>query len=259
MIMKTSILLALLLSASLFAADAEQKPTADIKPGTIFRAGVGLIISEKAQKGADTVIMPVPTLFIKQGRFSLFGPQANFVLHYENDLLISAVAKLRSEGYDDHESSTLRGMDDRRMTLEAGLLASQKFSWGRLNAEWTSDVLNEHKGHEIRLTASHSFDNIFGVQKLSFTPSAGANWRSKQLNDYYYGVERKEATVWRPAYNVGSTVAPLASLRLDYPLSQRWDAFMIMSVEWLGSEITDSPIVNEHHLMSILIGTLYKF
>lgn len=243
-------------TAPLWAA-SEGQPA--VTPESMFRAGVGLIVSEKAQKGADTVVMPVPTLFIKQGRFTLFGPQANWVFYYENGLLVSGVAKLRSEGYDDHESYTLRGMSDRRTTLEAGLLLSQKFSWGRLNAEWTSDVLNEHKGHEIRLTASHSFSDVFGVKSLALTPSGGFNWRSKQLNDYYYGVEGKEVTAWRPAYNVGSTVAPLASIRLDYPLSDRWDLFSILSVEWLGSEITDSPIVDQHHLTSLLIGTMYKF
>ena len=252
------VLCSLILGTSSLVAAAQEKPAA-APPDSIFRAGIGLIVSDKAQKGADTLVMPIPTLFLKQGRFTLFGPQASWVFYYENGLLVSGVAKLRSEGYDDHEDWMLRGMSDRRSTLEAGLLISQKFSWGRLNAEWTSDVLNEHKGHEIRLTASRSFNNIFGVEKLSFTPSGGVNWRSKQLNDYYYGVERKEATAFRPAYNVGSTVAPLASLRLDYPLSSRWDLFTILSVEWLGSEITDSPIVDQHHLLSLLIGTLYKF
>jgi len=257
--MKTTmiVLCGFFLAATPLWATVKESPAA--APESMFRAGVGLIVSEKAQKGADTVVMPVPTLFFKQGRFTLFGPQANWAFYYENGLLVSGVAKLRSEGYDDHESSTLRGMSDRRSTLEAGLLISQKFSWGRLNAEWTSDVLNEHKGHEIRLTASHSFADVFGVKSLALTPAGGVNWRSKQLNDYYYGVERKEAVAGRPAYNAGSTVAPIASIRLDYPLSDRWDLFTILSVEWLGSEITDSPIVDQHHLASLVIGTLYKF
>jgi len=30
-------------------------------------------------------------------------------------------------------------------------------------------------------------------------------------------------------------------------------------VEWLGSDITDSPIVDQHYRLGILIGALYTF
>jgi outer membrane protein len=228
-------------------------------PETTFQAGPGLLITDKAQKGGDTDVLVIPAVYYRQGRFSLFGPQASWVFYYEDGLMVSGIARLRSEGYNDNESRYLRGMSDRRATAEAGLSVAQEFDWGRLKAECTSDVLNEHKGHEIRLLADRRFEGVFGFAKLALTPGIGVNWRSKQLNDYYYGVEGKEATSSRPATNVGSTVSSLASLRVDCPLSDRWNFFGVVSVEWLGSEITDSPIVDQHHRTSVLIGTLYKF
>lgn len=249
------LLVTVILSASLMAAEGNP-PT---KPESIFKLGPGLLISDKAQKGADTDIMPIPIVYYERGRFTLSGTQGYWGFYRDNGATLAAIGKLRTEGYDDNESRHLRGMDDRRMTFEAGLYLAQEFDWGKLAAEWTSDVLNEHKGHEIRLTASHRFADVMGVEKLAVTPSVGGNWRSKQLNDYYYGVERDEATAVRAAYNAGSTVGLLTGLRLDYPLTERWDVFSSVSVEWLGSEITDSPIVDQHYRLGILIGALYSF
>lgn len=237
---------------------AQEGPNAGASQ-SVFQAGAGLVIVDKPQKGGDTEILPIPTVYFQKDRFILFGPQAQWVFYYDERLTVSALGQLRYEGYDDDESRHLRGMSDRRASVEAGLLAAQDFDWGRLAAQWTSDILNEHKGHEIRLTASRRFADAAGVDKLAVTPTVGLNWRSKQLNDYYYGVERKEATAWRPAYNAGDSVGLLTSLRVDYPLNERWNLFGVVSAEWLGSEITDSPIVDQDYRMSVLIGTLYRF
>jgi len=235
----------------------EQKPAG--QPESIFQLGPGLLISDKAQKGVDTTVLPIPMVYYKQGRFSLFGTQANWGFYQDNGTTVAAVGKLRNEGYEKGDSSTVENMSDRRMTFEAGMMVSQEFGWGKLAAEWTSDVLNEHKGHEIRLTVSRRFADAFGVEKLAITPSVGGNWRSKQLNDYYYGVERDEATAWRPAYNVGSTVGLLTAVGISYPLNDKWDLFSSVGVEWFDSEISDSPIVDQHYRMSVLLGAMYTF
>lgn len=245
-----------IISSSLCSAQ-NSRPAEESK--TTFQLGPGLLIVDKPQKGGDTTILPIPAFYYQQGRFMLFGTQARWVFYHEDGFTVSAIGKLRHEGYRSSESRHLRGMSNRHMTLEAGLSLSQDFDWGRLTAEWTSDVLNEHKGHEIRLVADRRFADIFGIETLSFTPSVGVNWRSKQLNDYYYGVERKEAAAGRAAYNVGSTSGLLTSVQLDYALSDRWAVFGSVSVEWLDSDITDSPIVDQHFRMSLRAGATYKF
>ena len=229
------------------------------RSGSVFQAGPGVLISNKAQKGADTKILPIPAVYYQQGRLILFGPQANWVLHYDDGLMVSALGKLRYEGYRSSESRYLRGMSNRRATLEGGLSLAQDFDWARLTAEWTSDILNEHKGHEFRVLASRQFPDVLGIERLTVTPSVGGNWRSKQLNDYYYGVRYKEARPTRPAYTVGDTLGLLTSLRVDYRIAERWTMFGAASVEWLRSEVTDSPIVDQHHRLGVLFGALYTF
>ncbi|AQT69339.1 Outer membrane protein OmpV precursor [Anaerohalosphaera lusitana] len=226
----------------------------------VFQAGPGVLISDKAQEGVDTDVWPIPAVYYREGRFSIFGPRARYVLHYEeDDLLVGATAQMRNEGYEDDDSRVLRGMGERRATLEAGLTVRKYFGWGRVTAEWTSDVLNEHKGHEIELLANRWFNNAFDVEGLRMLPTVGVNWRSKQLNDHYYGVEADEARGFRPAYEVGSTVGLLTSLRVDYPLNDQWNLFSSVSAEWFDGEITDSPIVGQHYKLTAVLGAMYKF
>lgn len=218
-----------------------------------------MLIVDKPHKGGTTKLLPIPAIFYQQDRFVLSGTQARWVFYYDDGLMVSALGKLRYEGYRSSESRHLRGMSNRRATVEAGLSLAQDFSWGQLTAEWVSDALHEHKGHEIRLLANRRFAQVFGAEHLAVTPGVGVNWRSKQLNDYYYGVERNEATGDRRAYNVGSTMGLLTSVRMDYAIDARWNLFGAVSVEWLGSEISDSPIVEQHHRTSVFIGAMYRF
>jgi outer membrane protein len=123
----------------------------------------------------------------------------------------------------------------------------------------TADVLNEHKGHEFRLSYDYDFRGAFNVSALSVTPGVGVTYRSRQLNDYYYGVRSDEVIPGRPQYEVGDSTGLLASVRANYRLYERWSVMAMTSVEWLGSEITDSPIVEKDYEISMLVGVMYRF
>ncbi len=229
------------------------------RPDSVFQAGPGLLISDKPHKGGDTRILPIPAVYYQQGSFSIFGPRAAWGFYEADGLSIAGLATIRLEGYKSSESRHLRDMGRRRDTVEAGLSIVQDLSWARISAEWTSDILNEHSGHEIRLNLLWRFTDILDIDNLELTPSIGGNWRSKQLNNYYYGVKQTEAIENRPAYNAGSSIGLLTAVSLDYALSERWTLFGMVSTEWLGSEITDSPIVGQHYRMSTLLGAVYRF
>ena len=87
----------------------------------------------------------------------------------------------------------------------------------------------------------------------------GLSWRSENLNNYYYGVRAKEATANRTVYKSGNSVNPYAGVVLDYQLAERWSIFSMFRNEWLGNEITDSPIVDQDSKISLILGLLYCF
>ena len=150
-------------------------------------------------------------------------------------------------------------MRNRHDTYELGATLSKTFSWGKLQGRFLTDILDEHRGQEFRFNYSKSFADVLDIQSLKLTPSIGFNWRSHQLNDYYYGVKANETAAGRPFYEVGSTTHILTGLRVDYTLNERWSLFGTLNFEWLENEIKDSPIVNQDHLLSLFLGALYRF
>jgi len=229
------------------------------RPTNIFSFGAGAIITKEPYKGIDTKSQGIPFFLYRTERLSLYGPLMSYSLFEEQDWEIEAIAKVRFEGYEQDDSRFLQGMDDREWTLELGGSLSKTFAMGNITADCTADILNEHKGHEIRLYYSYDFRNVLGNQALTVSPNIGLSYRSRQLNDYYYGVRAPEATASRPEYHVGDSTGLMAGLRGNYTFRENLSLTVLISFEWLGDEIRNSPIVDEDHIESFLIGIMYMF
>lgn len=225
----------------------------------IFMAGAGAVISLNPHKGIGAESRGIPLFFYSKEKFSLYGPMMNYSLVKEAGWEVRALARMRFEGYEEDDSRYLRGMDDREWTLEFGGSLSRSLGEGRVTADFSADVLNEHQGHEVRLSYNYDFRGAANIRDLLVTPSIGVAYRSSRLNNYYYGVRSSEAIPGRPEYNVGDSTGLLTALRLNYRLDESWSVMGMASVQWLGSEITDSPIVEKHYRASLLLGIMCRF
>jgi outer membrane protein len=228
-------------------------------PKDLFMAGAAAIITQNPHKGVGTESHVIPMFLYSRDRFSLYGPMASYTFLVSEGGEIRGLGRMRFEGYEDDDSSFLRGMDDREWTLELGGALSKAFDWGELAAACTADILGEHEGYELRLSYSYDFRAAFNIPDLMLTPNIGVNYRSRQLNDYYYGVRAAEATALRPQYHVGDSTGLLTGVRANYRLAENWSLMGMVSLQWLGDEITDSPIVDEHYMASFLLGIMYQF
>ena len=65
--------------------------------------------------------------------------------------------------------------------------------------------------------------------------------------------------VGRPQYDAGDSTGLTTGLRLNYRLDDRWSLMGMAFLEWLGDEITESPIVDKDYVASFLIGIMYRF
>jgi outer membrane protein len=222
-------------------------------------AGAGAVISLNPHKGIGTKSRGIPIFFYRRDKLSIYGPMVNYSLFKNDEWEVRGVARMRFEGYEDEDSKYLRGMDDREWTMELGGSLSRVLGEARVTANITTDVLNEHKGHEVTLSYNYDFRAAANIRNLLVTPGFGVTYRSSRLNDYYYGVRSSEAIRGRPRYSVGDSTGLMASLRLNYRFSEKWSAMSMASVEWLGSEITDSPIVEKHYVASFLLGIMRRF
>ncbi len=251
------ILIVTLAVDSTLGQNATDANTADSRD--IFMAGVGAVITRNPHKGIGTESRGIPIFFYRKDKLSIYGPMVNYSLLKNADWEVRGVARMRFEGYEDEDSKYLRGMNDREWTMELGGSLSRTLGEGRVTADITADVLNEHKGHEVTLSYNYDFRAAANIRNLLATPSIGVTYRSSRLNDYYYGVRSSEALPGRPQYNVGDSTGLMTALRLNYRLNEKWSVMGMASVEWLGSEITDSPIVEKHYVASFLLGIMRRF
>lgn len=221
--------------------------------------GAGMIIQDEPLKGVDAKVYPLPFYMYQGKAFSMRGLSASYEVFGDETWAIRGLVKFRTDGYDSDDSSDLAGMSDRRNSLDAGAELWLKNSWGNIGLDWLTDVLGNHNGHEARLTYVRPVRAALGIKKLALRPMLGLSWRSSNLNNYYYGVRAREATGNRTAYKSGDSVNPYVGIGLDYQLAERWSIFSLFRNEWLGSDITDSPIVDQHSKISIILGLLYRF
>jgi len=249
-----------ILALAVRAIEGKEFPAGEYAgPREIFMAGAGAVITRNPHRGIGTESRGIPLFFYQKEKVSLYGPIMNYSLLEDAGWEVRGLARVRFEGYEEDDSRYLRGMDDRDWTLELGGSVSRALGGGEITVTGTADVLNEHKGHEIRISYDYAFRGAFNLPDLSVTPGAGFNYRSSDLNDYYYGVRSDEATPVRPEYDVGDSTGLLAALRLNYRLNEQWSVMGMTSIQWLGSEITDSPIVEKHYVASLLLGIMYRF
>ncbi|MHC4713035.1 MAG: MipA/OmpV family protein [Planctomycetota bacterium] len=243
------------------AQDDAAKPATAAAPeeDQVLKLGLGVTVFDVPHKGIGTEAVPVPVFVVRQGRLAVSSYRAGYELFTGPNWSAGPTAKVRFEGYDASDSSRLAGMSDRDNTLEIGFSGSLRGEYGAVEGVVYTDALGKHKGQELQLNYVKPLPDALGVEGLLLRPSVGVSWRTKHLNDYYYGVRNTEAAPpARPAYKAGDTVNPFVGLSATYALADRWDLVGSVRYEWLGSEITDSPVVSQHHLFSVMVGFSYR-
>jgi outer membrane protein len=88
----------------------------------------------------------------------------------------------------------------------------------------------------------------------------GIEHQSADFVRYYYGISQDEAAASDyTAYHPGSAVNSRVSLMVEYPVMPHWNVNAQIARKWLGTAISDSPVVRDKHLDSAIIALSYRF
>ncbi len=232
-------------------ADAETRPAR----GDSMALGMGFTYKNALYRGDDSSVLPVPLIMLEKGQFFIKGRVAGYRLYQDERFAFDVIGQWRFDGYDADDSDYLEGMDDRKMTLDGGAAVTLFDGWGQTTVSYVGDLLGRHSGQELSVT----YSKPFRFEKWSLTPSAGIRFYSSSLGDYYYGVQPDEAVAGRAAYDAGDSLNPFAGLSVTYSFNEKWSALTTVRYTWLDSEITDSPIIEDHHDLLLMTGLLYTF
>jgi outer membrane protein len=225
-----------------------------------YSLGVSLSTSHSPYSGApnSTIAYPYLTSFqhsaFTDDWFLINGENLGFRYISDSDWIVGVIGRVQTLGFNSADSDELRGMDERRWSIEAGPIVG----WRRwpvhleLRSYW--ELLDRHSGmtSELEISLPRQFDRGYFVPRVEFS------YLSDEYSRYYYGVAEYEARPSRPAYQPGSAVNIWAGFTLGYELTPRWLLSTTVGVEFLDSAVSSSPIVDREKLWSASIGLAYN-
>ena len=220
--------------------------------------GIGAISHTSPYRGVGTKTLAIPIMAWHYKDFYVKGVEAGYHFYKNEELTLSILGAPRFMGYSSQDSTALDGMEDRRMSIDAGLKADFKLPLGEdavLGVKVVTDAASRHDGQEAELSVSKKFRSKY----FRLTPSLGARFQSNRMVDYYYGVKASEARVSRPEYEPGQAVNYFGEVLFNFGISQDWIVITKAGVEFLDSEIQKSPIVDKNYLLTGVVGLTRRF
>ncbi|MCG8617174.1 MAG: MipA/OmpV family protein [Desulfobacterales bacterium] len=221
--------------------------------------GAGLMAETEIYRGTDTEFQPAFFFRYENNRLALQAYQDLALTYsfYRTDRLDLAVkgAVDFGGGYDPEDSSYLTGMDELDTVYTAGLTGAFRIGEWDLGLEVLQDVSGEHDGQEVEVSVARTW--MIGA--FEFTPAVNLTWMSGDATDYYYGVSTREARADRAAYSPGAGFEAEVELMVQRPIYGDFTAIGVAGITAFGSEITNSPIVDEDYAGELVLGVMYSF
>ncbi len=255
--------LCMLLVAAPSAAWAQsavvQDDRADAAAPSRWRLGLGVVASDNAYAGRSTQLTPFPLVEFEGERFFFRGITGGVHLLKSGGLALDAIVTtgFNNIDADDFGRAKLarRGIDrndlqDRKRSIEAGLAATWSSAAGRFRLEAKSDISGNSEGQE------YAFNYAYPLHAGGFAiaPNVGATFLSAKVADYYYGIHGKEMRRGVPGYRPGGALVPEAGVTVSHAIGANWALMVSARYRALPDKISDSPLVDGDHGMSVFVG-----
>lgn len=217
--------------------------------------GLSLLGAQSHVFGEENKAEVRPYLNLEYGVF-IAGPDGLGVSGQlgESDQL-SAVFIVRESVIDHDENGLLKHLKERDDATELALHWTHFTPLVDITTAISSDVSDTHEGYEAKLMLSKKLETEAGI----FIPAVAIQHQSEELVDYYYGVRAAEANSRFASYQGKAATNANASITHVYPITPEWHVATQVAYDYLGSGISDSPIVEESGYWSGALSVFYRF
>lgn len=216
-------------------------PTSPVPQG--FVTGAALIGGQARYEAQDNALYAIPGFIYFGDDFMFLGDRARYYFHKDENVALYGYGRVRFGNLDPEDSLAFSGMEQRKWQLEGGIGGNIITPYALLTVRANSDVTGRSKGQELLLWADFPIlrDNLL------IMPGMGLMLRSDKMANYYFGgISESEATAQRPAWDIGTTLSPMAALITSYRFSPNWIGMFAMNYEWYDRDIKNSPIVQHN-------------
>lgn len=201
-------------------------------------------------------VQPIPAISYIGDRLQILGLTALCGIFDWNDFALAATSSYRFGAYQEKDSPYLHGMGNRKDTIFGGLVLHAKLPEGfKISAGFEHDLLDRTGGGKGRLSVEKAFQQ--GL--LTISPKISLNWITDKLADYEYGVSAAQAGTDRPVYHPGDAVNLEVGIALFREVYKDWQITLSGNVVFLPSNLKDSPIVDQAHVLNSFFAVIRRF
>jgi MipA family protein len=143
----------------------------------------------------------------------------------------------------------------RDYAVELGFETLFDGDWGAATVHGFQDVSGTHKGFEV----GADYDYRYTRGRFSVAPSVGIEYKSRKLNDYYWGVHPDEASANIVEYHVDGGMGWHAGLRTNYYVTKHLRAALSVNYEQLQDSVAESPLVKDDYVLGFFGGFAWTF
>ena len=224
-----------------------------------YALGVAYSVSQSPYVGGDNSGFAYPYLTsFRHNAFTddwliLTGGEAGFRWVSQSDWILGAAGRINTQGTGVNAIEDLLGLESRNWAVEISPVVGWRRWPVHLELRRYVEVFSDYGGPSTELWASLPKELDWGW----VVPSVKFIRNSAERNRYYYGVAENEIPGINP-YDPGSSSSVILDLNVGWAITDKWLLSGAIAYEWLGSEITGSPIVAEDTLWSGNIGIAYN-
>lgn len=227
--------------------------------------GFGAVASDNAYAGRGARVTAIPVITYESNRFFFQGIEGGVHLYKTDWAKFDAVAGARLDGIDAKDFGVTELaqnginrnlLSDRDDSLDAGFKLSLEGRYGEMQLDLLADVLDKSGGFEAKFRYGYPLEL---TQNLKLTPYVGADFLSKDLTQYYYGILDEEIARGVVSYKPDSAVIGSAGVGLQYLFAKRWLLLADASYKSLPNDISNSPLVDSDSSARFLIALVRSF
>lgn len=167
---------------------------------------------------------------------------------------LEVIGRVNLDGFRTHHTA-LRGINERKNSLPMGIGTFQETPFGGIFLNAFYDV-NHSQGQLYELIYAGKLD----VGNVVVYPMLGMEHFTAQYTRYFYGVSAAESkSSLYPAYVPTANTNTMLGMVLEIPVANDWNVNLYMMRRWLGSAITQSPLVNTRTQDEAFFSLSYRY
>lgn len=242
-------------------------PTAiaqEAQPDRLFLLGAGAAVQTTPYATAknDTEVQVSPVFVFQQGRFSADLSGIGITAFEGQGLSLSARVNPRLPLMDPSDTEAFKDLD-RKFGVDLG--GQIQFERGPFSARlsYLADISDQSEGQEVSVEMSWRFQP---TSKLSLEVNSGVSWQDEALSTWLYGIGTQEAGDG-PVYDFGQSPnapsggqwVPSIGAQARYQITDRLFLMGGVETEFYGSDITDSPLMDDDTTLGTYVGLMRRF